>query len=199
MCAKKRVWRGPLPKSKGKFDERAKSANQDKCMAARKCRLVPFNAKPDGINGCCPAQTGDHIIPKSSFFITSVSAGDFQKGWENYKIETAPCMCLEGGSCSGSHGLRSSHHKAFSSVESSTPVPFETELKHCAEGAKAVAPQCNQACLEDQLREGHKKMDVEDPPKDIKHSPTGRNFIEKAAELKEKIKDMVSSVGAPTR
>ena len=151
-------------------------------------------AKPkDGISGCCPAQTGDHIVPKSSFFEKSVSDGTPMPGWSDYKIAEAPCMCLEGGSCTGSHGLRHAHHKAFSPVEKGTHVSFDDEVKHCAKGAKAVAPQCSQACLEAQLKEGHKGMG--DQSKPVKHSPTGKNYIGRSAELLKKIKDMLPKKG----
>lgn len=193
---------GSFSTDKGTSTKRAKSASADKCMAARRCRLVPFNKKPeDGIKGCCPAQTGDHIVPKSSFFKKSVPKGtpkpsDFMPGWKKYKISQAPCMCLEGGSCTGSHGLRHAHHKAsrVPDVAKGTHVPFDEEVKHCAKGAKAVAPQCSQACLEAQLKEGHKGMG--DPNKKVKYSPTGKNFIDRLGELIEKINNMLPSVGA---
>lgn len=183
-------------RGKGVATKRTKSASQDPCMAARKCKLLPYDAEPrDGYNGCCPAQTGDHIIPKSSFFQTSFDAGDHMPGWEGYKYKEAPCICLEGGSCSGSHGLRHAYHKAFSSVPNGTERAFNDELKHCAESAVAVAPGCNQACIEAQLKEGHKGMG--DQRKKIKHSSTGKNFIKKTAELLKKIKEMIPMVGSP--
>jgi hypothetical protein len=160
-------------RAKGATTTRAKAANTNPCSAARRCKLVPFNGKDDGINGCCPAQTPDHIVPKSSFFETSVDAGDFVPGWENYKINEAPCMCLEGGSCSGTHGLRHAHHKAFG-PGNGTMRSFNAEVKHCAASAKAVAPQCDEACIEAQLKEGHKGMG--DQRKQVKHSCTGKNL-----------------------
>lgn len=183
--------------------QRAKSASKDKCSAARRCRLLPFNAKPeDGISGCCPAQTGDHIVPKSSFFVKSVSDGKRMEGWRpdangegGYNLNKAPCMCLEGGSCSGSHGLRHSHHKAFSSVAAGTPQPFDTEVAHCAAGAKAVAPQCNEDCIKAQLKEGHKSMG--DTSKPIKHSPTGKPLTQ--TEVNSGISQMLPpSAGTPS-
>lgn len=177
-------------RAKGATSIRSKSASSNKCAAARRCRLLPFNASPrDGINGCCPAQTPDHIVPKSSFFKISVDNGTPMAGWGKYKIDDAPCMCLEGGSCSGSHGLRSAHHKAFSEVGSGTLVSFEDEVKHCAAGAKAVAPQCSQACLEAQLIEGHK--DMGDQTKKIKHSPSGKNYQDQPEVLNDKIDAML--------
>jgi len=187
-------------RAKGATTIRSKSASANKCAAARRCRLLPFDAKPeDGINGCCPAQTPDHIVPKSSFFQTSVDAKDFMPGWEpdssgdgGYKINKAPCMCLEGGSCSGSHGLRSSHHKAFSKVKAGASVSFDDEVKHCAEGAKAVAPQCSQACIEAQLKQGHEGMG--DQTKNVKHSPSGKNYTDDPEALNDKISAMLPKI-----
>lgn len=191
---------------KGTATKRAKSATENDCAAARRCRLLPFDAKPeDGINGCCPSQTGDHIVPKSSFFVNSVADGKLMPDWKpnastgatGYDINKAPCMCTEGGSCSGTHGLRHAHHKAFSDVDSGDPTPFEDEVKHCADGAKAIAPQCNQACLEAQLTEGHKGMG--DTSGEVKHSPTGKNYTDDPEALVDKIKEIVpkSGVTAP--
>lgn len=181
--------------AKGATTKRAKSASADKCSAARRCRLVSFNAKPqDGVNGCCPAQTPDHILPKSSFYKTSVEAGDFMDGWDKYKMGDAPCMCLEGGSCSGSHGLRHAHHKATSSVDPGTHHSFDSEAEHCAKSAKAVAPQCSEECIKQQLKEGHKGMG--DQRKKVKYSPTGRNYLGRVKELMQKIKEMLPKAGA---
>jgi hypothetical protein len=186
---------GAFTKNKGASTKRAKSASNDACSAARRCRLVAFDAKPeDGISGCCPAQTGDHIVPKSSFFQDKVKNGTHMTGWEDYKIEKAPCMCLEGGSCTGSHGLRHAHHKATAGVSPGTHRSFDDEVKHCAAGAKAVAPQCNQACIEAQLKAGHEGMGDQNKP--VKYSPTGKNFIGKVADLLDKIAAMLPKAGS---
>jgi hypothetical protein len=155
----------------------AKKASANDCLQARRCRLVPFNTPEkdqDGKNGCCKSQTGDHIIPKSSFFVKAVSDGKGKKmtGWSKYDIGKAPCMCTEGGSCSGTHGLRHTIHKTTSPVEHGTHVSFDAEATHCAKSAKAVAPNCNEECIKAQLVEGHKGMG--DQSKPVKHSSTGR-------------------------
>lgn len=182
---------GAFSRDKATSTKRAASASANKCAAARRCRLVPFNAKPDGIKGCCPAQTGDHIIPKSSFFQKSVADGKAMPGWGpnngkgGYDINAAPCMCLEGGSCTGSHGLRHSHHKSYSDVDAGTHVSFDDEAAHCAEGAKAVAPQCSEACIKAQLKEGHERMG--DTSNNVKHSPTGTDYSDDTDALDDKI------------
>ena len=85
-----------------------------KCLAARRCRLAPYDAPKDGVNGCCPSQTADHIVPKASFYVDGYKDGKGQKldDWPDYKPSKAPCMCAEGGSnTAGSHGLPSTGRK----------------------------------------------------------------------------------------
>lgn len=169
---------------------RTESAGANACAAARRCRLVKYNGEPkNGVDGCCPSQTPDHIVPKSSFYVKSVSDGTKFGPWEGYKMEDAPCMCLEGGSCSGSHGLRHAWHKAESKVAKGTVHPFSTEVEHCAKSAHAVAPHCNEECLKAQLIAGHEGMG--DTSAAVKHSSTGRNFIGRTADLLKEIKGML--------
>jgi hypothetical protein len=194
---------GAFTTDKATATKRTKSASANPCMSARRCRLVSFNAKPeDGISGCCPAQTGDHIVPKSSFFKQSVDDGKHMTGWGSdaagtgYSIDKAPCMCLEGGSCTGSHGLRHSYHKAVetpgvTTVDPKTHRSFDDEVKHCAAGAKAVAPACDEKCIEQQLKQGHKGF--ADPPPPVKYSPTGTNYTEDLPALEKKLDGMISN------
>lgn len=186
-------------RAKGTATKRSKNSAKDPCMAARRCKLLPYNGKPrDGISGCCPAQTPDHIIPKSSFYTKSVLFGKKLPGWKKYNMGKAPCMCLEGGSCSGSHGLRHATHKASRSpaAKKGDLVSFNSEAKHCAESAAAVS-ECDAACIEAQLKHGHKGMG--DQKKKVKYSPTGRNYTDKLEALAKKISDMLPSAGRAGR
>jgi hypothetical protein len=187
-------------RAKGATTSRARNASENPCSAARRCRLAPYDAEPrDGITGCCPAQTGDHIVPKSSFFVSSVKNGTKMPGWEAYEIGKAPCMCTEGGSCSGTHGLRHAHHKttAGPGVSPGDHRSFNAEVAHCAAGAKEVAPQCSKECIEAQLRQGHKGMG--DQRKAVKYSPTGKNEMSKFAELKKTIAAALAKFGRAAR
>jgi Domain of unknown function (DUF4150)/GHH signature containing HNH/Endo VII superfamily nuclease toxin 2 len=188
---------GDFSSIKGNLTGAAKTASQNDCLAARRCRLVPYKASPevnDGIKGCCPAQTGDHIIPKSSFFKDSYG-GRPMTGWKPYKMEKAPCMCTEGGSCSGTHGLRHTHHKSTSPVDNGTHVSFDDEAKHCAKGAKAVAPNCSEACIEAQLKEGHKGLG--DQSKSVKHSSTGRTELSHYSDVQATVNETAGRIGIP--
>jgi hypothetical protein len=195
---------GEFTKAKAAATKRTKLAAADPCASARRCRLFSYNAtnttKQDGIHGCCPAQTGDHVVPKSSFFKTSFDAGDHMPGWEpnaagegGYNMGKAPCMCLEGGSNTGSHGLRHAHHKAFSKIAKDAEQSFDKELDHCADGAVAVAPACDKECLKAQLKEGHKPLG--DTSKDVKHSPTGKNYTDNQPALEAEIQRMIPNTG----
>jgi hypothetical protein len=190
VCAEAGVG-SDFTRAKGATTTRTKKASADKCSSARRCRLVSFDAKPnDGINGCCPAQTGDHLVPKSSFFKESVDHGEFMDGWEKYKINDAPTMCLEGGSNSGSHGLRHAHHKSTTDFPPKKSRPFNDEVDHCVKGAKAVAPDCSEECIKHQLKKGHQGMG--DQRKKVKYSPTGGNY--RGKELLKKLFAKIESM-----
>ena len=149
----------------------------DKCLRARRCRLVPYNAKPkDGVSGCCPSQTPGHLVPKSSFYKTSVSSRGKRPRWKNCKPSAAPCMCAEGPSnTEGSHGLRHAAHKFHGPAEGTTQT-FAQAVNLAIKSAQAVfkSSQCSSKCLRAQLNEGHKGMSKEPKP-DVKHSPSGRS------------------------
>lgn len=173
---------------------RSKSATENPCIAARRCRLVPYNGTDDGINGCCPAQTPDHIVPKSSFCKDSWSKGTRMPGWEKYKEDPAPCMCTEGGNATGSHGLRHAHHKTTAGIAKHTHRSFNAELAHCVRGARAVAPHCSRGCLAAQLREGHEGLG--DQSKDVRYSPCGKTDLSTFNDLQNTIKDELKRIGS---
>lgn len=69
------------------------------CTRARRCKLVPYNktgtAQSIGGDGCCPGQTGHHVIPEEA-------AGSACSG---YSHGGAPTICVEGtNNSNGSHG-----------------------------------------------------------------------------------------------
>ncbi|VUD46582.1 hypothetical protein TDB9533_00852 [Thalassocella blandensis] len=92
-------------------DWQRNAATINPCVRARKCMLVPMrdtSARPSnasgarnsgGMNtshGCCPGQTGHHLIPDS--FVKNA-------GCQNYNYNNAPVVCVEGTTQSegGSH------------------------------------------------------------------------------------------------
>lgn len=168
-------------KHKGATTTRSINASEDKCAAARRCRLTKFNAKRDGIEGCCPAQTPDHLIPKSSFYARNTK-GNKLAGWSGYEPNDAPCMCSEGGNNTGTHGLRHACHKSTAApIKPGMRRGFMDEMKHCVASVKQVAPHCSPECLEAQLIRGHEEMG--DLTKEVKFSPCGKPDTSRFSEL----------------
>jgi len=165
------------PEAKDWADDKATKAKANECIKARRCRLVQYNAKKDGINGCCPSQTPDHAVPKSSFYKNSYDDGERLDNWDGYKMGAAPCVCAEGGSNThGSHGLRHASHKA-NGPGAGVIHSFDEELTLCLDSVQTVfkSSNCDRACLEAQLRDGHARMGEGD----VKHSPSGSKMTNK--------------------
>lgn len=120
-------------------------ATADPCLRARKCTLVPYSKSGSGPanwagKGCCPGQTGHHLLPDAMFRAPSAAARDtaFEKWktsysgkkaaadlkmsdmprdklpkakcWEGYTESGAPTICLEG--TSNNHGSHGVAHAA---------------------------------------------------------------------------------------
>jgi hypothetical protein len=140
-------------------------AAANECIVARRCQLVPYNGPKDGISGCCPSQTPDHLIPQASFYDKDgyrKGKGTLHGDWPNYNKGDAPCMCAEGpNNVHGSHGLRHAHHKANGGPEQpGQNVSFDKEAKLGADGACEVfaISACHPDCIEAQLKKGHENM-----------------------------------------
>jgi hypothetical protein len=167
-----------LKKTEEAFDKLHKDVEGHECAKARRCKLSPYNAKRDGVKGCCPGQSPHHVIPKSSFYKESVSKKTKIDGVSEYNPNKAPCICLEGESNTvGNHGAAHTAHMticADADMKDGTKYPFSKHNEKCSEAACKVAPHCSQACIEHQVKEGHKKAGVNvDKDPDIKHSPSG--------------------------
>jgi GHH signature containing HNH/Endo VII superfamily nuclease toxin 2 len=130
-------------------------ADMNPCLRARKCQLVPYNktdtAKEQAQKGqgCCPGQTGHHIIPDSA-------AKD--AGCTGYTKGSAPTICLEGASNNhGSHGaahqaLKGAMEKYNGKGNPPKDISYEDMSKASLEAIKhSTSPQCNQECLKAQL------------------------------------------------
>lgn len=111
-------------------------AGADPCLRARKCMLVPFSkdgaAKWAG-NGCCPGQTGHHLLPDAMFRDSGTKAAAAKSAWaadpknlnskgqlrsmprskmptrdcwDGYTEGASPTICVEGNNQHmGSHGV----------------------------------------------------------------------------------------------
>ncbi len=135
--------------SKAMADLQTVIAAANPCLRARKCQLVPYN-KTDALDaakkgqGCCPGQTGHHVLPDAMF-----------KGKKCYGGHgAAPTICLEGANNShGSHGK--AHSNLFKSMEQYRKSTGKDKMSYPEARDRAVeavpAPYCSKKCLKAQL------------------------------------------------
>lgn len=138
-------------------------AQMDPCIRARKCMLVPYkntDGTPKAVaqarhgQGCCPGQTGHHILPNS------MTAGRCP----GYDHGDAPVICLEGTTNApdwGSHGAahkklkdKIEDYRADRSEKKSSPntINYKDASRLGIEAVReAGARQCDAACLQAQL------------------------------------------------
>ncbi|MBE5314553.1 MAG: DUF4150 domain-containing protein [Xanthomonadales bacterium] len=166
-------------------------ATLDECIRARKCSLVPHTGKShfdevgssnvtpaggDLVNrGCCPGQTGHHLIPDA---MIKTEPGKDSLGCENYKSSahaSAPTVCVEGVNHSqGSHGRM--HDNLADELQAQTTASAKAwwwQKKTVKDGAMSMDDAietaarvhrgsfplsfCSQDCIEAQLRDFYKK------------------------------------------
>lgn len=137
-------------------------ADVNPCLRARKCQLVPYNKtdtakeQAEKGQGCCPGQTGHHIIPDSA------ASG---AGCKGYTKGSAPVICLEGAS--NNHGSHGAAHQAlkksmgdYNGGENKPPkdISYEQMRDESLKAIKhATSPQCSPACLEAQMDSYYKE------------------------------------------
>lgn len=157
-----------------KFPAFAKKCNDNACLRARKCMLVPYQPK----SGCCPGQTGDHVIDAASFLeppSTPKQSRNSRKkipGWKKYNVDKAPCICAEGpNQTTATHGQL---HVRRGVVAERQANGTWSSKKAAQVGAKAITKVfpdsgCNQACLEAQINQYHDSVaNPKNPSKPIK-------------------------------
>lgn len=107
-------------RDKQRYIDEWEAAEANKCLAASRCKLEPYN----GGNSCCPGQTGHHLVDAACF--NETGRGDppaagaakppqlsaIKKG-KSYDPDKAPVICAEGPSATkGSHGALHTEMKA---------------------------------------------------------------------------------------
>lgn len=130
------------------------------CTRYRKCMLVPYRNKFGGgqvesanNGGCCPGQTGHHIIPDA---LTKNGA------CPGYKKGDAPTVCVEGtGHDHGSHKrIHDSMDLALSKMADHTTKKISTDGAINAAVASHMAAfplsKCNPLCIKAQLEAYYK-------------------------------------------
>jgi hypothetical protein len=151
------------------------------CIRARKCMLVPFkDAGSKAGKGCCPGQTGHHVLPDAMFRDvegSKLARDEFKKipgnedktinrdklptraCWGKY-VENAPTMCLEG---TKNHDASGSHGKAHAKTEDYTKdhriLPDMSYTDASTELSKRMAKSfgCDYRCIKAQLDHHYKE------------------------------------------
>ncbi|NHZ81342.1 hypothetical protein F2P44_18975 [Massilia sp. CCM 8695] len=108
-------------------------------------------------HGCCPGQTGHHILPNAM-----VEGADCP----GYDYDNAPTMCLEGANNAalhGSHGMAHNNLKVamfdYTKKTGKSKLSYADAKKHAIDAVQmAGAIQCKRECLEAQL-DAHYKCD----------------------------------------
>jgi hypothetical protein len=133
-------------------------ALMDSCLRARKCLLVPYSEQnANSGDGCCPGQTGHHIIPDAA-----ASAGSCAP----YNKNAAPVMCLEGTSNNkgwGTHGNAHARLKVLMKKyredqtlagKSPNTISYEDMASNGVDAVRSsgAALQCDKNCLLAQLK-----------------------------------------------
>jgi len=146
-----------------------RQAQRSPCIKARKCMLVPYNnSKKPQINkgeGCCPGQTGHHVIPDAAM-----------KGNPCYSGEgKAPTICLEGtNQHHGSHGK--AHGKLAEKlsrklISNGDPISYKNMRDIGIDAVMdAGGGSCSKNCLQVQLDNYYSKCNQGDKKNINAHS-----------------------------
>lgn len=175
-------------------DPMANTAATDPCLSARRCLLQPYKRKTDENTGkarkkalgCCPPQTGHHLVEKASFMEGGVQIGTFPltaapegKKWLEYDEDMAPCVCAEGTSHNrgGTHELMHVFQKASNDACPAGKLPVggrDVDILHvttygaakqsATEAFQEVFPtsECSSECLKKQLDAYHNQCGIDD-------------------------------------
>jgi uncharacterized protein DUF4150/HNH/endonuclease VII toxin of polymorphic toxin system len=162
-----------------------------KCLAARRCALSPYGqgeTKPGKKKSCCPGQTPHHLVEASAFHDEGRGPHDGSvrlAGVPNYDENAAPCVCAEGGSGTGTHGMLHTFQTQQALAIAPTPglkdingtaLPDSRQVKlHEAQTKGVEAFQktfpeanCNPKCIYAQLRQYHEMECGMSPQTDVK-------------------------------
>ncbi|MDR0701436.1 MAG: hypothetical protein LBF61_03340 [Azoarcus sp.] len=126
-------------------------AMMDACIRARKCMLVKYKDQNDKDGtGCCPGQTGHHIIPDSAVK---------DAGCPGYNKNDALVMCLEGSTNHAGWGTHGNAHanlqeeiRHYRKMENATEISYNDMAEKGIDAVRRAARfQCDKKCLRAQL------------------------------------------------
>ncbi|WP_348945690.1 HNH/endonuclease VII fold toxin-2 domain-containing protein [Chitinibacter sp. FCG-7] len=112
--------------------------------------------------GCCPGQTGHHLLSSAMFSDCSKS---------EYKASKAPTICVEGAySSNGSHGMIHRNMRdnlgkledaAGNKIPYNTPITKKQAIDEATKSVEQTFPTagCDPKCIRAQLNEFYKDLD----------------------------------------
>ncbi|CUI04617.1 hypothetical protein [Massilia antarctica] len=147
----------------------ASAAHADPCIKARKCLLIPYMDadKTAAGNGCCPGQTGHHLLPSAMFdqyapelsgdkktYKAKMKNDGRRPCWKDYDHNAALTICLEGTtnrSANGSHGhAHEETGKIVAPFRKSADMPYTSARDEVADMFSTMFG-CDSKCLSEQL------------------------------------------------
>ncbi|WP_437882281.1 PAAR-like domain-containing protein [Pseudomonas sp. LRF_L74] len=183
-----------LPSRKKESGEAHSLADQiaaDKCLAAMRCTLRPYEPPKedkDAGNACCPSQTPHHLIEASAVHESGRSGTTLAGVSDTYRAGKALSICAEGQTqYTGTHGLLHTFQSAkaagapVKALKTSTggtvEAPATTYGKARDSAVEAVGQtfpesSCDEQCLKHQLDYYHKRQGMSDGT-EIKAVQTG--------------------------
>jgi hypothetical protein len=152
---------GELNKDALVSDTMEGAARMNPCVTARRCNLVPYRRteNPEALNGkgCCPGQTGHHVLPSAMFAHCS--------NYTDAKKDNAPTVCVEGATNThGSHGKMHRSLKAIQDDRKSVPtggtMSKADAIDDGVESVQRTFPEakCSEKCLKAQLESFYQKL-----------------------------------------
>lgn len=117
-------------------------ATKNECTCARRCNLVPYknkgktedgknasNVQPSTDRGCCPGQTGNHLVYGVMMEDRKQGKNKGNLGCRAYNHDSAPTVCVEGAS--QNHGSHERIHDAMDSeIKDFFPYTLELSLSY---------------------------------------------------------------------
>ncbi|WP_379674930.1 hypothetical protein [Massilia antarctica] len=147
----------------------ASAAHADPCIKARKCLLIPYMDadKTAAGNGCCPGQTGHHLLPSAMFDQYAPELNSDKKTykrkmkndgrrpcWKGYEHNAALTICLEGTTNRSANGSHGHAHKETGDIldrfRKSADMPY-TDARNEVADMFATMFGCDSKCLSEQL------------------------------------------------
>lgn len=129
-------------------------AELNPCLRAKRCQLVPFNGtkaaqQARSGKGCCPGQTGHHLLPSEMFKECASYTKEKELG--------APTVCVEGvNNSQGSHGLvhgLMEYEMQAWRKEHGDQISNKDAIDKAVESHRTIfKPACSKKCLEAQLK-----------------------------------------------